>query len=172
MPGVVVTGNQAINFLGASAAYYQPILVEKQITVTDVGVWVQVAGGAGAQGRLSIYVASQSDYQPGALVSDLGTVAVATTGAKTIGSLSVVLSPGLYLMRYQTDATATRPQFRGNRGFIGRGNTPMGGDDQFRHIAETGVAFGAAENPGTTFGTGSGTSSGQFCYWVRMKWSV
>jgi hypothetical protein len=48
----------------------------------------------------------------------------------------------------------------------------MGGDDQYRFTAETGVTFAAAENPGTTFGTGAGTSGGQFCYWMRMKWSV
>ena len=172
MPGVMITGNQGINFLGASTAYYQPILVEKTITVTSVYVNVQNAGGAGAEGRISIYAASESDFQPGALIADVGTVAVATTGDKTITGLSVTLSPGLYHMRYQTDANATRPQFRGQRGFIARGTIPMGGTDQYRFTADVSRTYGAAENPGTAFGAGGGTSSGIFCYWVRMKWDV
>jgi hypothetical protein len=168
----MITGNQTINFLGASTAYYQPILVEKTITVNEVMVNVSTQGGTGAMGRISIYAASQTDYQPGALISDCGTVAVSTTGTKTITGLSVTLNPGLYHMRYQTDANATRPQFRGQRAFIGRGNLPMGDTDQYRFTADASVAYAAAENPGTAFGAGAGTSSGIFCYWVRMRWAT
>ena len=172
LPGVFPIAFQEINFLGADTAYYQPILVEKQITVTDLMVNVSTAGGAGAAGRLSIYEADEDDWQPGALVSDCGTVAVATTGTKSITGLSVTLAPGLYLARYQTDGNATRPRFRGNRAFVARATMPQTDTDQYRYTAQVGVTYGAAEDPGTAFGTSASSSSSTFCYWVRMKWTT
>jgi hypothetical protein len=170
-PGLFLSGGQTINFLGASTAYYQPVLVEKQITITSMMVRVSTAGTAGAQGRISIYEAGD-DFQPGDLVSDVGLVTVDSTGDKALTSLSVVLSPGVYLFRYQTDASATRPQFTGHRGFIARGTIPLNNTDQYRFTAEVARTFGAAEDPGTAFGASGGTSSGFFCYWVRARWDT
>lgn len=75
------------------------LLVTDRITVTALTIHVTTAGTALSTARLGIFshpggnIASQTATR----VLDAGTVAIDSTGTKTIGSLTQDLDPGLYL---------------------------------------------------------------------------
>lgn len=87
------------NLAVADKIWYIPFLVPVVTTFDRIGVEVTTAQAA-SNLRLGIY--SDSSGVPGARVLDAGTVASATTGAKTI-TISQALSAGLYWLALKSD---------------------------------------------------------------------
>jgi len=168
IPGVVTMAvvNQA---LAASQVRYMPCRVEKQITVTAARAYVQSAATASATNRLSIYEADSS-WQPTDLVSDLGTIAVDSTGIKSITSLSVTLAPGNYLLRVHSDASATPPTYTCLRGgFMGLGLS-SGVQQNVFSLLRNNLTYAAAEDPGSAW-TSITTSTSGFAFYFVLEWS-
>lgn len=172
IPGVsgsaLVTAQSSV----ASTIYYHPIVVLTKITVTAITSRVSNTTTAGAKVRFSIYNADTT-WQPTTLVADLGEMAVSGgAGIKTLGSLSTVLNPGLYLVRLHTDASATPPSFdcvRGNllTGMLWDGVTNW----QFIVILnKLSVTYAVAESPGTAWDTVS-TGTTPMVYRFVMSWT-
>lgn len=182
LPGwFIVPSGTSVSFTGsASSVFYTPIIVTDTITLTDVQVWVTVAGTAAGTNRLSLYTADSS-WQPTAtsgLVLDLGTVAIDSTGNKTITGLSQVLTPGRYLFRLHTDASASQPSYHYNHGgIVGGGNLSAHASAAASVYWRRSVAYGAAEaNPGpwngvSTLTSSSTATSGFFRTPFQMRWT-
>ena len=99
-PGLVTLGGNQISGITytAGSIFYFPIFVDYPMTVTQVQTNVSTLAASGTA-VLGIYTANSS-LQPVSLVSSFGTISTATTGLKTITSLSVSLSRGFYLMAF------------------------------------------------------------------------
>lgn len=168
LPGVALTATQN-QASPASTAIYQPFVVTpRQITLAQLQVRVGTASAtAGALARLSVYNATSS-WQPGSLVVDAGTVAVDSTGNKTITGLSNVLPQGLYFVRLHSDASASQPTYNGYRGVPLTGSWTLNG--QFIFQPSVGLTFAAAETPGTAW-TSNATSTAAIIYYVTAVWS-
>tara|TARA_Y100000310_G_scaffold321748_1_gene379825 strand:+ start:226 stop:780 length:555 start_codon:yes stop_codon:yes gene_type:complete len=96
----------------ADELYYIPIYVERSITFGRLTIDVQTGGAGGTVARLGIYEAdfnSDGEMLPGALVTDAGTVSVATTGAKHINEANT-LAEGFHFLAISSDGT---PQLYG-----------------------------------------------------------
>lgn len=106
VPGVAFRGT-ILTIMGLERNY-QPFRVVSEITVTQMALNVTTAE-AGKSVRLGIYRADE-DLQPTSLVVDAGTVSVGTTGKKSL-AVEEVLSPGRYLISFQTDSATAA--FRG-----------------------------------------------------------
>jgi hypothetical protein len=146
-----------------------PCIVEKKIVVTDAVAYIQSAATASATNRLAIYKADSS-WQPTDLVSDLGTIAVDSTGKKTITGLSVTLEAGNYLLRVHSDASATQPTYTCMRGgFLGLGFTNFVAQNVYAFYRNP-VTYAAAENPGTVWNVTASTTGG-FAYFFALQWS-
>lgn len=98
--------------LAANQVRYLPIVVDTPITVDQLILEVTTAGAASTTARMGIYTAGL-DWMPVTLVVDGGTVAVDSTGAKTL-SISQQLMPGRYLLTINTDGTPTLRYVRGS----------------------------------------------------------
>lgn len=84
---------------------YVPIYVERSRTFTQVGVHVIVAGAGGRVVRLGLYNAvfdADGNLTPDSLIVDAGTVAVDSTGQKSI-AISETLAEGFYFMAGSSD---------------------------------------------------------------------
>lgn len=68
------------------------------LTITSVALEPTVAGTAGSLGEVALYAATRSNtdgsYTVGSRIASFGTVSIATTGGKTIGSLSQAITRG------------------------------------------------------------------------------
>ena len=173
LPGVIQVTETTAQSLSASTVYYQPIVVTKAIVISSVTAYVStVSSTSGAECRYALYEANTS-WMPGALHTDFGTVVVSgSIGNRTISSLSVTVNPGIYLLRLQGDASASRPSFYTRRGSPITGTT--GGDATQYHyrIYDTGHTYAAAENPANPASPNiDGTSSTTFIYWMQMQWT-
>jgi hypothetical protein len=87
---------------------YGLIVPPETISYTAVGMNVSLAGNAGSIARLGIYEADEtaSGYTPGALIVDAGTVAIDSTGVKTI-AISEALERGRpYFTAFVHNATS------------------------------------------------------------------
>lgn len=104
LPGCSPKG-VSTNATTANRIYYEPIFVEAACTIDSLLVEVTVAGAASTTARLGIYQAD-TNRQPGARILDAGTVAVDSTGVKTI-SISQNLARGLYILAFQSDGAPT-----------------------------------------------------------------
>lgn len=77
--------------------YVVPLWVPGSMSVTEIGVEVAVAGGAGSVIRLGIYDStSATNGRPGALIVDAGTVDATSIGVKT-AAISETLSGLVWL---------------------------------------------------------------------------
>jgi hypothetical protein len=105
VPGQYMQGGSGAQAHSLNTSYYTPFIVSQSTTLAGFLVNVSTAGTAATSASLSIYSATDS-FQPDALVVDLGTIAIDSTGIKTKAT-SQVLSPGRYLARYNGESTAT-----------------------------------------------------------------
>lgn len=116
-----IPGNQAATVatsaITANVVRYAPFLVKTPITLDQLSIEVTAAGAASTTARLGIYNAD-TDWQPTSLVVDAGTVAVDSTGVKT-ASISQSLSPGRYLLAFNSDGAPTVRIVRGGAHLLG-----------------------------------------------------
>lgn len=89
---------------GATQVYMIPFTITIGGTATGLQVAVNSAGGAGATARVAIYSAGATDTSTHTLLLDAGTVAVDSTGLKTI-TISQALTAGRYLLAITSSAT-------------------------------------------------------------------
>ena len=84
---------------------YSPFIVERDITVTRLGIAVVTSGGASTTCRLGIYSNDPTTTKPLTRLVDSGTLALDSTGVKSATGLSVVLAKGLYWFAYFSNAS-------------------------------------------------------------------
>lgn len=75
---------------------YVPVYIDQDMTVTRLGINVVGAAAAGNTCRLAIYTNDATTCQPLTRLVDSGTLALDSTGAKSVTGLSVALTKGLY----------------------------------------------------------------------------
>lgn len=91
--------NSITNFL--NIIRYTPVIIERDITITQMGINVVVAGTAGTTCRVGIYSNDPATTQPLNRLVDSGTLALdGTPGPRPSGTLSVALTKGLYWFCY------------------------------------------------------------------------
>lgn len=116
VPGIDLI-SQSTATVSANQIRYAPFVVYTPIVADQIVCEVTTQGAASTTARLGIYKANL-DLQPTDLVLDAGTVAVDSTGVKTI-SISQALAPGNYLTAFNTDGTPTMRTWRGGSRYSG-----------------------------------------------------
>jgi len=88
---------------------YSPFLVERDITITQLGISVVVAATAGSTARVGIYTNNPANNQPLNRLVDSGTMALdgLANSQRIISGLSVTLTKGLYWFAYFSNANAS-----------------------------------------------------------------
>lgn len=168
VPGVPIM-NVATRLLGGSRLHYSPFFVANDITVDRIGTEVSSAAAAGNTVRLGIYKAN-TDWQPGALVVDAGTVATDSTGYKEL-TINETLTPGIYLFAVHTStAGATH---RAYRGAVPGGGIDVGQSAGNALIVQVWVntAIAALPDPGTAYTVLNGANLG-WEYYTYMRIST
>jgi hypothetical protein len=89
----------------ANSIRFSPFIVEKDITISQLGIAVVTIGLVGNTARVGIYSNNASTNQPLTRLVDSGTLAVDSTGTKTVTGLSVTLTKGLYWFAYFSNAS-------------------------------------------------------------------
>lgn len=114
VPGVA-WNTQGTGANTSEAIFFYPFYTATEIDVDRIGVEVTTASvSGGATARLGIYESS-TDWQPTNLVVDAGTVAVDSTGVKTL-AITETLPAGRYLMAWISDVADA--QYREMKGFF------------------------------------------------------
>lgn len=86
---------------------YSPFIVERDITITQLGISVVAAATAGSTARVGIYTNNASTNQPLTRLVDSGTIALdGATGQRIVTGLSVTLTKGLYWFAYFSNANS------------------------------------------------------------------
>ena len=88
---------------------YSPFIVERDITITQLGISVLVAATAGSTARVGIYTNNASNNQPLTRLVDSGTIALdgAPNSQRIVTGLSITLTKGLYWFAYFSNANAS-----------------------------------------------------------------
>lgn len=127
--------------------YAAPFRLNATTTFDRIGIDVATAAGAGGVARLGIYASDATGGLPGTLILDAGTVAIDSTGGKTI-TISQQLTAGMYWLAIINQTTGTAavratvsydpmvPYFTGASMFTG--STAPGG------ISSTGTSYTGA----------------------------
>jgi len=89
----------------ANSIRFSPFIVEKDITITQLGIAVVTIGLVGNTCRVGIYSNNASTNQPSSRLVDSGTLALDSTGQKIVSGLSVTLTKGLYWFAYFSNAS-------------------------------------------------------------------
>lgn len=106
IPGSQVLSVSANVTATANRIYMQPFFVAQAITITDLQIYVRAAAAAGKFLKLGIYAsAASTGLASGAPLYSGSNIAADATGQKTVSSLSVSLSPGLYYFASWSDGT-------------------------------------------------------------------
>ncbi len=92
--------------LVASRAEYIPIYFSARVHVDEISIRVTGAGAGGTIARLGLYTNGGQVAIPSVLITDYGTVSVASTGVKTI-TIDQTLNIGLYYLVVVSDGTPT-----------------------------------------------------------------
>jgi hypothetical protein len=159
LPGVdfISVGTKS---LASGRLYYIPMLTTTAITLDRLAIEVTSAGAASTVARLGIYNATTS-WQADTLVLDAGTVAVDSTGVKTV-TINQALAAGRYFLALLGDGSPTVRMVRGGQEFMGLapalGTGPFPGD--WRAVQ----AYGALPTPGPAATTGGNASSPFECF--------
>ena len=107
VPGIISASTATA--ITANRKYLIPWKCTKRRTITQVQISV-TASATGASMRLGIRNRNAATGEPTTLVSDCGTVSVASNGHKTITGLSITLDPGWYYLEMVSDGA---PAVRG-----------------------------------------------------------
>jgi len=90
----------------ANSIRFSPFLVERDITITQLGISVVTIAGTGNTARVGIYTNNASTNQPQTRLVDSGTIALdGATGQRVVTGLSVTLTKGLYWFAYFSNAS-------------------------------------------------------------------
>jgi hypothetical protein len=86
---------------------YSPFLVERDITITQLGISVVTIAGVGNTARVGIYTNNASTNQPLTRLVDSGTIALdgAPSSQRIVTGLSITLTKGLYWFAYFSNAS-------------------------------------------------------------------
>lgn len=84
---------------------YFPVLIERDITITQMGINVASIAATGNTCRIGIYSNDSSTNKPLNRLVDSGTLALDSVGAKPVVGLSVSLTKGLYWFAYVSNAS-------------------------------------------------------------------
>jgi hypothetical protein len=105
-PNTIITGAVKSTYAtGVNSVQYQPLILTKPITITNLGLYVGTATTL-ANCNVMIYINSvtsgTSGWQPTGLVAYAGEITnITTTGAKSITGLNITLEPGYYVIAVQ-----------------------------------------------------------------------
>jgi hypothetical protein len=94
------------NFTNQLAIRYVPFYLDADITISRIGINVVTIAPASSTCRVGIYNNDASTCQPSTRIVDAGTMALDSTGAKSITGLSVALTKGLYWLAYVGSANS------------------------------------------------------------------
>jgi hypothetical protein len=157
--------NVGTSALVVNEVRYVPMRVDYPVTLTAWELEVSTGPASAANLRLGIYAADTNLQPVGAPLYDSGSVAVAQsfTGIKTASSLSIALSPGMYLVALNCDVAMTVRTFTSPSPMIAAalGATPM-----IQRVSAS-LTFGAYPNPGTVWTATNASASGlqNFAVW-------
>lgn len=98
--------NANANFTNQLAIRYVPFMIEQDITITRLGINVTAIAPASSTCRIGIYTNDANTCQPSSRLVDSGTLALDSTGAKSVTGLSVALTKGLYWLAYVGSANS------------------------------------------------------------------
>jgi hypothetical protein len=103
------TNALAIGSLGnlANSIRYSPVIIERDITITQLGISVVTIAGTGNTARVGIYSNNPATNQPLTRLVDSGTIALdgAANSQRIVTGLSVTLTKGLYWFAYFSNAS-------------------------------------------------------------------
>ncbi len=138
------SGRQGPNIaMVADTLYAIPIVIPRALTVDRIGVAVQVAGAGGKLIRIGIYN-NGTNYVPGTLLADYGTVAADTTGVQAL-TISQALAKRVYWLVIISNGTPTvRTVSPVN--FWPIGSDPTDWSLEYTHYTKV-SAFGALPDP-------------------------
>ena len=166
VPGCVgITGNQT-TALTAGTLYYYPCYFDQAATISVAQIHVTTLGASGTA-VLGIYSAGAS-YQPVARISSFGSVSTATTGSKTLTSLSVAVTRGLYLLAV-LPLTANCTLSSHITGFVGGAQRQDGTTGQLLGMSVTGQT--SLTTPPTAWTAIGNNSSNALQVPIFLKWS-
>lgn len=142
--------------LTAGSAIAIPVVFDAAVQIKSVGFYVHTAGAAGSVTRIGIFNDNTYNlHRPGTLAADLGTVATATTGFKSIASSFTPVVGTRYWIVIVAQGGVTAPVVRANNNprFTFPATDPMGAPTRL-YTGITG-AFGslAATTPGAAGST-------------------
>ena len=86
---------------------YSPVIIERDITITQLGISVVTIAGVGNTARVGIYSNNASTNQPLNRLVDSGTIALdgVANSQRIVTGLSVTLTKGLYWFAYFSNAS-------------------------------------------------------------------
>lgn len=85
---------------------FVPLLIDSDITITRLGLNVLTSAPASSTCRIGIYTNDANTCQPSLRLVDSGTLALDSTGAKSVTGLSVALTKGLYWLAYISNSSS------------------------------------------------------------------
>jgi hypothetical protein len=109
-------GGGASLVLGANEIYAVPIWFDTALTIDQLVFVVTVAGGAGEDARVGIY--DDSGVFPNALEVDCGTIAVDSTGTKTVTCAGTSLAAGLHWIAIVTESATAAPNVLNSQAYV------------------------------------------------------
>jgi len=90
----------------ANSVRYSPVIIERDITITQLGISVVTIAGVGNTARVGIYTNNPATNQPSSRLVDSGTITLdGATGQRIVTGLSVTLTKGLYWFAYFSNAS-------------------------------------------------------------------
>lgn len=172
VPGVALGPRGGVHSIPGNEYRASLMVVFAPITLTEARISVETAGTAGTNCRLAIYEQDTADGKLGALVSDLGTLSIGSTGQKRMTGLSLSLDAGVYLVRAHAESTASLTWFAGYCPWWSA--TPLGNNNNPLVMFGGGLTYGVAEDPGNKASTEYGDVSGGAPMYslVQFLWTV
>ena len=103
--GMLPLGNASFGNVNGVIRYV-PVFFDQDVTITRMGINVNTIGPASSVCRVGIYSNDPATTQPLTRLVDAGTMALDSTGVKSITGLSVALTKGLYWFAYFSNAAS------------------------------------------------------------------
>lgn len=173
MPGRIIAGSPSGVALTAGRMYIWTMEVFSE-TIQIVSANLNVNTGATGTtnlARLAIYNMNMANGKPSSLVADLGTVAIGTTGSKTISGLTVNLAPGMYVVALllSDNATLTKLNMDSPTSFCSKGLAISGSSfPDYPYITQT---WDAAPNPAPSTITATDGTGPQEHVFALFEWN-